>query len=286
MTHPSPSERAQGYVFSGDDADLRRLLVIAEAFTGIARTALARTGVGSGASASASASAIDCGCGPVGALLVLADLVGPTGRVVGLDMNPAAAAQARALVAALGLGNVEVITGDLNEMDPADLGGPFDLAYTRLFLMHQADPVRTLRQIGGALKPGGVAVAQEPLRHPSPRSLPPRDVLHRFWQLAIDVIEGTGVPPFTVENLPESAVAAGLEVEGLDGSVVFDREPGRMAMIYAASFASARDNAIAKGLATAAQLDEIMTGLRDVARDDLRWVSSPLFYDLLLRKPA
>jgi SAM-dependent methyltransferase len=280
MTHPSPTERVLGYMFSGDDADLRRLLVIAEAFAGITRTALARTGVGPGASA------IECGCGPVGALPILADLVGPTGRVVGLDMNEAAAAQARGLVGTLGLGNVEIITGDLNEMDPADLGGPFDLAFTRLFLMHQTDPVRTLRQVRDALKPGGVAVLQEPIRHPSPRSLPLRDVLHRYWQLAIDIVERSGVPPLSVENLSRSAVAAGLEVERLDGAVVFDREPGRMATIYAASCASARDAVITHGLAAAAQIDEIIAGLQEVARDDLDWVSSPLFYDLLLRKPA
>jgi SAM-dependent methyltransferase len=41
------------------------------------------------------------------------------------------------------------------------VGGPFDLAYTRLFLMHQPDPVRTLRQIAGLLRPGGWLVAQE-----------------------------------------------------------------------------------------------------------------------------
>lgn len=37
---------------------------------------------------------------------------------------------------------MEVVAGDLYELDPAALGGPFDLAYSRLFLMHQADPVR------------------------------------------------------------------------------------------------------------------------------------------------
>jgi SAM-dependent methyltransferase len=54
----------------------------------------------------------------------------------------------------------------------AAVGGPFDLAYTRLFLMHQPDPVRTLSQIAGLLRPGGRVVAQEALRSPPPRSHP------------------------------------------------------------------------------------------------------------------
>ncbi len=33
--------------------------------------------------------AIDCGCGPIGALAVLAEMVGPAGRVVGVDVNEA-----------------------------------------------------------------------------------------------------------------------------------------------------------------------------------------------------
>ena len=30
---------------------------------------------------------MDCGCGPIGALTVMADIVGPTGRVVGVDVS-------------------------------------------------------------------------------------------------------------------------------------------------------------------------------------------------------
>ena len=43
------------------------------------------------------------------------------------------------MVAVLGIGNVEVVAGDVHEFDMAGAGGPFDLGYTRAFLMHQAD---------------------------------------------------------------------------------------------------------------------------------------------------
>ena len=68
---------------------------------------------------------------------------------------------------------MEVVAGDLHELGAAAVGGPFDLAYTRLFLMHQPDPVRTLSQIARLLRPGGWVVAQEALRSPPPRSHPP-----------------------------------------------------------------------------------------------------------------
>lgn len=49
---------------------------------------------------------------------------------------------------------MEVVCGDVNELGTAALGGLFDLAYTRLFLMHQTDPVKTLRRIADLLRPG------------------------------------------------------------------------------------------------------------------------------------
>jgi SAM-dependent methyltransferase len=163
--------RVRRYILDGSDQDLRRLVSISQASTQMARDAFGRLGVQEGWSA------IDCGCGPLGGLAVLAELVGPTGRVVGVDINEAAVQRARAVTAALDLGNVEVVAGDLHTLASAALGGPFDLAYTRLFLMHQPDPLTTLRCIADLLRPGGWLVAQEALASPPPRAHPHLDAL-------------------------------------------------------------------------------------------------------------
>jgi len=73
--------RVRRYVLDGSDQDLRRLVSISQASTQMARDAFGRIGVQEGWSA------IDCGCGPLGGLAVLAELVGSTGRVVGVDIN-------------------------------------------------------------------------------------------------------------------------------------------------------------------------------------------------------
>jgi predicted RNA methylase len=57
-------------------------------------------------------SVIDVGCGPGGILELLAERVGPRGRVVGLEVDPVHVAMARELVAEQGLTNVEVIQAD------------------------------------------------------------------------------------------------------------------------------------------------------------------------------
>src|SRR5262244_1010384 len=135
------AERVRRYILDGSDEDLRRLLGIAEVSGEMARAAFRRVGMQEGWKA------IDCGCGPIGGLAVMAEMVGPAGRVVGVDVSEPTVQRARSVAAALQLGNVELVAGDIHKLDTAAVGGPFDLAYTRLFLMHQPDPVRTLSQI-------------------------------------------------------------------------------------------------------------------------------------------
>src|SRR3984957_4267015 len=163
--------RVRRYILDGSDDDLRRLLGIAEISAEMARAAFGRLGVQPGWTA------IDCGCGPIGGLAGMAGAGGAPGGGIGGGFNPAAVQRARAVVSALELGNVEVVAGDLHELDPSALGGPFDLAYSRLFLMHQADPVRTLRHIADLLRPGGWLIVQEALPSPTPRSHPHLEAL-------------------------------------------------------------------------------------------------------------
>jgi SAM-dependent methyltransferase len=273
------TEAIQRYILDGTDDDLRRLLGISQAAEGMARSALDRTGIRPGWIA------IDCGCGPIGGLAVLADLVGPGGRVVGVDLNPAAVEQARNVASTLGLDNVEVFAGDINAMDPAALGGPFDVAYTRLFLTHQPDSVRTLRRIAGLLRPGGWLVAHEPLPTPPPMSYPGLTALADYWALLYQLIQRSGVPAGTVEDLPRSARAAGFEVIGLGGSFM-THEPELGFELHAATIAAARERAVRSGLATEQRIDELVGALRGAKDGDYGWVTSPFFLELTLRKPS
>src|SRR5262245_39252518 len=115
------TERISRYIHDGSDEDLRRLLHLSELLADNMRTALGRVGVGEGWRA------IDCGCGPLGGLAVLAELVGPSGRVVGVDFNESAVERARTVVAALALKNVEVVLGDGGDVDMRSLGWRVDL---------------------------------------------------------------------------------------------------------------------------------------------------------------
>jgi SAM-dependent methyltransferase len=272
------AEQVGRYVLDGSDEDLRRLLSISEVTAETARRAFGRVGICEGWTA------IDCGCGPLGGLAVLAEMVGPAGRVVGVDFSEPTIQRARSVVAALGLANVELTVGDIHDLDAATLGGPFDLAFTRCFLMHQADPARTLRKIAGLLRPGGWIVAQEPLPNPPPRSHPHLGALAAYWDLVHEVMDLAGAPRGIVEGLDRAARAAGLEVTDANGCfTTLDPELGFE--LHAATLAAARERAAKLGIA-AEKIDDLLLNLRAAKSGQYEWVSSPFFLDLALRKPT
>src|SRR5437763_2012117 len=111
------------YVFDRSQTDQERLPGIARARADFAREACLRAGLKPGDRA------IDVGCGPVGALLVLAELVGPAGAVVGLDASAEALTPARQILDRHGLGTVRLIRADINatDLEAVPPGAPFDL---------------------------------------------------------------------------------------------------------------------------------------------------------------
>jgi len=270
--------RVSRYVNDGSDQDLRRLLRGAELVAEPARTAFRRAGVQHGWNV------IDCGCGPIGGLAVLAEMVGPAGRVVGVDVSPAAVQRARAVVTALELSIVELVAGDLHDLDAAALGGPFDLAFSRAFMMHQADPVRTLRRIADLLRPGGWLVVHEALESPPPRSHPHLEAVADHWDLVHEVLHRNGVPAGAVKDLPRSARQAGLEVTAMRGLFLVE-DPEPMFEIYAATVEAVRERGIQLGIA-AERIDGLVQDLRTAKDGGYEWVTSSFYLDLALRKPA
>ncbi len=270
------TDRVRRYILDGSDSDLRRLMSVSEIFAPDAARSLVRAGAGAGWQV------LDCGCGPMGALAVMADLVGPAGRVVGVDISEPTVARARTVIGALGLENVDVRAGDLNELTGSDLGGPFDLAFSRLFLFHQADPVRTLRHLASLLRPGGRIVAHEALRFPPPRSFPHLEAIAEYWELTHQLIEQNGGPHEVVEKLPDLARTAGLEVE-YTGGFFRTWEPGLGFGLHAASMAAARERSTSADVTS--QIDDIVARISGAKPEDYSWVASPFFLDLTLRKP-
>lgn len=98
---------------------------------------------------------LDVGTGVGEPALTVADVVGPTGRVVGVDLAPAMVAIATERAGAVG--NVEFVVGDVESLDfpPAS----FDVVLSRWGLMFAVDHVKTFQELANVLVPGGVLAA-------------------------------------------------------------------------------------------------------------------------------
>jgi len=98
---------------------------------------------------------LDVAAGAGEQTLVLAGLVGPQGHVLATDLSPAILALARENVGRAGFAQVETRVADGEDLCVAE--SSFDAAVCRLGLMFFADPLRGLRQMHRALRPGGGA---------------------------------------------------------------------------------------------------------------------------------
>jgi SAM-dependent methyltransferase len=94
---------------------------------------------------------IDVGCGCGDSSLLLADLVGSDGRVVGLDVS--APMLARARERSRGRPNLSFIEGDASSQPLAP--GGFDLLYSRFGVMFFVDPAGAFAHLRGALRANG-----------------------------------------------------------------------------------------------------------------------------------
>jgi SAM-dependent methyltransferase len=272
------AERISRYVLDGSDHDLQRLLRISEVLAEPVRAALRKVGVGEGWRV------LDCGCGPLGAMAVMAELVGPTGRVVGIDFSEPTISRARSVLATLGLDRAEALVADVHEVTVEEVGGPFDLAFTRLFLMHQPDPRLTLERIARLLRPGGWLVTQEPLWSPPPRSSPQLAALARAWDLLGQTTVHLGARRSGVEDLPRHATELGLELVEARGD--FRLMPPQLGFeLHAATTAASKERTVQAGVATGEEIDALVDELRSAKDADYDWVSTPFALDLTLRKP-
>jgi SAM-dependent methyltransferase len=144
--------RSGRYILGDSPAEIQHLVHQAEVYSEEANGLFDLIGIAPGRSA------IDIGCGVMGVLHLLADRVGPTGRVVGLDRERRMVETGRELAQRRGL-DIELIEADATRTDLP--GGSFDLVHARTLLLSVANPEAILEEMVRLVRPGGVVAVQE-----------------------------------------------------------------------------------------------------------------------------
>ena len=156
---------------------------------------------------------LDIGCGFGDTTRQLAELIGPEGQAVGVDVAEPFVRASIAEAREAGVENVEFRAGDVQVMD---LGGPFDYAFSRIGTMFFANPVQAFRNVRETMAPRGrlcLVVWRRKLDN---------DWLHRAEQVVdkyLDEPEDSDVPtcgpgPFSMANadtVSEQLAIAGFE---------------------------------------------------------------------------
>ena len=140
------------YALGHSERELDRLSMQAHAFDPFTRHLFRDAGLGSGMRV------LDVGCGSGDVAFLAAQLVGPTGSVIGVDRTPAAISRARTRAESKRISNVQFVEGDPTEMT---FDEDFDAVVGRLILMYYSDPVDALRKLLLDLRPGGLVAFQE-----------------------------------------------------------------------------------------------------------------------------
>jgi SAM-dependent methyltransferase len=108
---------------------------------------------------------LDLGCGAGTDTLVAAQMVGPEGRVVGIDMTPEMLAKARAATTELGATNVELLEAEAERLPFSDASFEVVISNGVIDLIPDKDAV--FAEIYRVLAPGGrIQVADVTIQNP------------------------------------------------------------------------------------------------------------------------
>jgi ubiquinone/menaquinone biosynthesis C-methylase UbiE len=151
---------------------------------------------------------LEVGSGIGDVALLAAEMVGPGGRVLGVDRDVRGLENARERTRQQGCSSwVSFQASNLQEFNTADR---FDAIVGRYILLYQQDPGATIRHLLKFLKPGGVVVFHE-MDFTDPRSSdPPCALFDEICALLSEAFRRTGNPPDYGRRMAKTFLEAGL----------------------------------------------------------------------------
>jgi ubiquinone/menaquinone biosynthesis C-methylase UbiE len=225
--------------------------------------------------------AADFGCGSGTMTRLLAAMVGPSGRVTGIDLNAPQVEQAKELCARQGLTNSDFIVADACRTNlPRDA---FDLVYCRFLLLHLPDPMACLREMLAVLKPGGILFVEDG-DLASATSVPPT-ALDMFADLFGRLGPIRGVDYSVANRLAQMVMDAGLSDIGMKIHQPAERA-GATGLLLKWSVEEAAPAFIEEGLITRDELDWTLKGMKSAAEDPKVIALAPRMSLVWGRKPV
>ena len=226
---------------------------------------------------------IEIGCGPRGCLGLLAERVGPAGRVIGLERNAEQVERAQRFVADNRLTNVQVMHGDARATGFPNAA--FDVATARLVLVNVPNPEQIVAEMVRVVRPGGVVALHEADCIGHQMCDPPLPAWTRLFQLLNTYAEMNGIDRFVGRKVPHMLRKAGLVDVHVNPllHVYPPRHERRMVLLEFVE--NVRERLLSANLISEGELDESMAALKRYVEDPKTEIFSAILIQAWGRAP-
>lgn len=235
---------ADDYVLGHAERELRRLERQAGFYADATREGLLKAGLAPGMTV------LDLGCGAGDVSFIAADLVGPAGRVTGIDVSEGAIAVSRGRATQRGLS----IAFEPTAIEAFSRYADFDAIIGRFVLVHFRDPAGAIRDIAGRARAGALLVSME-MDVTSTAATAPLPLLQRHVGNIARMYSVAGLNPDMGRGLHAVYRAAGLQPRLAATTPVGDRTQAAGFEFFAESVRSLLPMMEKLGITTAAQTD-------------------------------
>jgi ubiquinone/menaquinone biosynthesis C-methylase UbiE len=253
------------YVLGYTSAEYERLNLQAQGWEPVTSQAIAQAGLRSGMSA------LDIGCGTGAAMQLLGQVVGPTGSVTGVDIDPRLGSLTIERLRSQGPEIYRVVEADFMSADDFKGDNSFDLVFARLLLFHIPNPALALSRMWNWVKPGGTLLILD-LDMSSQRLFSGFSEVDKAVKLVREIMAASGKDVEIGSRMPEHFESSGIGTP--DACEVHSAVSKTLAGygMTRQTLRSLRQAAISCGIADGAALDELDKTLSELpSKGFVRW---------------
>jgi len=239
------------YLLANQPSELERLRLQSLVWEPAGRQLLSKLDGGSGGRA------LDVGCGALGWLRILSEWVGPSGQVVGTDIDGGLIDAARSFLSEEGISNAELVVDDVFEskLEPQS----FDLVHARYLIAPLGRGREQVASHRRLLRPGGSLVLEE-WDLGSWHFNPPAPAAERLIHLLAEIFAAVGGE--AGRGLPGLLREIGIDDPAVDAHVIA-LEPGHPYLPLPLQFSIALESRLLERLSA----DELASLRREAERE-------------------
>jgi len=204
---------------------------------------------------------LEIACGGGDLAFDIGHIVGPSGQVLGTDIDQTKLDLATREAREQRLTNVTFLFADITQSPAAR---DFDLIHARFVLTHLTNPAQALAHLRMALRPGGIIVLED-IDFRGYFCYPDCAAIWRYVQLYADTTQRKGVDANIGPRLPSLLCDAGFENIRMN-IVQPSGTEGEVKLISPLTMENIADAVIAEGLATSEEIDRLVAELYAYAR--------------------